>query len=110
MGRGGFVLWWDPGEVAARRQAKACRRRGSFWVGLLWRRLRRLTRLTFSASFTRLPRCRRCEEMHERGAIAGRADALLGHLGAGRKGSWANLEQPRHGLRRPHDIKRLECR
>src|SRR6266436_719646 len=55
-----------------------------------------------------LPCCRLGEEMHERGAIGCRADALLGHLGAGRKGCWANLEQPRHSLRCPHDIKRLE--
>jgi hypothetical protein len=31
------------------------------------------------------------EEMHERGAIGGRADALLGHLGPG---GWAHFKQP----------------
>ena len=36
---------------------------------------------------------RALQKFHQRGAILLRADALLGHLGAGRIGRWPNLEQ-----------------
>ena len=38
-----------------------------------------------------------------------RADALLGHLGAGRISLWPDLEQFGNSLRRPDDIEALEC-
>ena len=51
---------------------------------------------TRSASRPRIGRlslCRALQKLHQRGAVLLRADALLGHLGAGRIGLRPDLEQ-----------------
>src|SRR5258708_32782629 len=52
--------------------------------------------------------CRALKELHQRGAILFRADALLGHLGARCVGRRPELEQPGNRLRRPDNIEALE--
>ena len=63
---------------------------------------RRLNVYFFIAAFS--------QKLHQRLAILGRADFLLRHLGAGRVGHRADLEQLRHRLRRPDDVELLERR
>ena len=50
------------------------------------------------------------QKLHQRLAILGRADGLLRHLGAGRVGHRADLEQLGHRLRRPDDVELLQRR
>src|SRR5262249_56320964 len=48
------------------------------------------------------------QKLYQGGAVLGRADPLLRHLGAGRVGHRSDLEQLRDRFRRPHDIELLE--
>ena len=60
----------------------------------------KLTALTSSVAFSR--------NSTSAVAVFRRADGLLRHLGAGRVGHRADLEQLRHRLRRPHDVELLQ--
>src|SRR3982751_5772543 len=48
------------------------------------------------------------EKVDERGAVLRRADALLGHFGAGREGCGPEFEQPGNRFRRPHQVEMPE--
>src|SRR5215831_13971684 len=75
----------------------------------------RLSRESAMALTTNVNNCRHLlfgrrapQKVSERLAILRRSDPLLRHFGSWRVGAWAEFEQLRHRLRRPHDVHALE--